>query len=43
MYMKKVDITIREEQYEWIKQNYLNLSRFVQGKLDELIAEKEQK
>ncbi|OKY78052.1 MAG: hypothetical protein BTN85_0537 [Candidatus Methanohalarchaeum thermophilum] len=35
--MERKNITIREDQAEWIEENYLNLSRFVQDKLDELI------
>jgi len=33
--MKRKTITIREEQAEWIDEDNLNLSRFVQDKLDE--------
>jgi len=35
--MKKKTITIKEKQEEWIQKNHLNLSRFVQDKLEELI------
>lgn len=35
--MKTKNITIREDQAEWIHENSLNLSRFVQRKLDELM------
>jgi len=35
--MKTKNITIRDDQAEWIKANFLNLSRFVQKKLDELM------
>lgn len=35
--MKRESITIKEEQEEWIQDHHLNLSRFVQDKLDELI------
>jgi hypothetical protein len=34
------NITIREDQEEWVQENHLNLSRFVQDKLDELIEER---
>jgi hypothetical protein len=34
------NITIREDQEEWIQENHLNLSRFVQDKLDELMEER---
>lgn len=36
--MIKKTITVRENQAEWIKNNHLSLSRFVQDKLDELIC-----
>ena len=35
MCMERKNITIREDQAEWIDENYLNLSQFVQSKLDE--------
>jgi len=35
--MKKKSITIRNDQAEWVATHHLNLSRFVQDKLDELI------
>ncbi len=35
------NITVRDDQEEWIQENHLNLSRFVQDKLDELIGERE--
>lgn len=35
------NITVRDDQEEWIQENHLNLSRFVQDKLDELIEERE--
>ncbi len=35
--METKHITIREEQAEWVRENSLNLSRFVQRKLDELM------
>ena len=34
-------ISIRDDQEEWIQDNHLNLSSFVQEKLDELIEERE--
>jgi len=30
-------ISIREDQNQWIKNNYFNLSKFIQEKLDEKI------
>ena len=39
---KRKTISIREDQEEWIKDNHLNLSSFVQEKLDELIEERTQ-
>ena len=35
--METKHITIREDQANWIRENSLNLSRFVQKKLDELM------
>jgi hypothetical protein len=35
------NISIRDDQEAWIQDNYLNLSRFVQDKLDEHIEENE--
>ncbi|WP_256388578.1 hypothetical protein [Haladaptatus sp. W1] len=34
------NITIRDDQEEWVQDNHLNLSRFVQDKLDELIEDR---
>ena len=34
-------ISIRDDQEEWVQNNHLNLSSFVQEKLDELIEERE--
>jgi len=34
-------ISIRDDQEEWIQDNHLNLSSFIQEKLDELIEERE--
>ncbi|WP_256566823.1 hypothetical protein [Natrinema gelatinilyticum] len=39
--MKRKTITIREDQDGWIEEQHLNLSSFVQEKLDELIEERE--
>jgi len=39
--VKRKTITIREDQEEWIQDNHLNLSSFVQEKLDELIEERD--
>ena len=39
--VKRKTITIREDQEEWIQENHLNLSSFVQEKLDELIEQRE--
>jgi post-segregation antitoxin (ccd killing protein) len=33
-------ISVTEEQAQWIKDNHLNLSRFVQDKLNEEIEER---
>lgn len=35
------NISIRDDQAEWVEDNHLNLSSFVQEKLDELIEERE--
>lgn len=37
MCMERKNITIRKDQEEWINDHHLNLSRFVQDELDELI------
>ena len=34
------NITVRDDQEEWIQENHLSLSSFVQEKLDELIEER---
>ena len=34
------NITVRDDQEEWIQENHLSLSSFVQAKLDELIEER---
>ena len=39
--VKRKTITIREDQEEWIQENHLNLSSFVQEQLDELIEQRE--
>jgi uncharacterized protein YqfB (UPF0267 family) len=33
-------ISIRDDQEEWVQENHLSLSSFVQEKLDELIEER---
>ena len=33
--MIRKTITIRKDQEDWIKKHYINLSRFVQAKIDE--------
>jgi len=38
-YVKK-SITIKKYQEEWIKENHINLSRFVQSKIDEAMTKK---
>ena len=37
---KRKNISIRDDQAEWVEDNHLNLSSFVQEKLDELIEER---
>jgi hypothetical protein len=39
--VERKNITIRDDQEEWIQDNHLNLSSFVQEKLDELIDHRE--
>ena len=39
--VKRKTITIREDQEEWIQDNHLNLSSFIQEQLDELIEERD--
>ncbi|ESS10376.1 MAG: hypothetical protein A07HR60_02391 [uncultured archaeon A07HR60] len=39
--VKKKTITIQEDQEEWIQDNHLNLSSFVQAKLDEHIQDRQ--
>ncbi len=39
--VQKKTITIKEEQEEWVQENHLNLSSFVQEKLDEFIEKRE--
>jgi hypothetical protein len=39
--VQRKTITIREDQEEWIQANHLNLSSFIQAKLDELIEARE--
>jgi len=38
--VERKDITIREDQAEWLEDSHLNLSSFVREKLDELIEER---
>jgi len=33
--MIKKSVTIRDDQREWVEKNHINLSRFVQAKIDE--------
>jgi post-segregation antitoxin (ccd killing protein) len=35
MRMKPKNITIREDQVKWVEEKHINLSRFVQDKIDE--------
>lgn len=35
------NITIREEQEEWLEDNHVSLSKFVQAKIDEEMGRKE--
>jgi hypothetical protein len=37
--MKRKNITIREDQAEWVEENHLNLSSFVREKLDGLMED----
>ncbi|ERH11009.1 MAG: hypothetical protein J07HX64_02788 [halophilic archaeon J07HX64] len=39
--VKRKTITIREDQEEWVQDNHLNLSSFIQEKLDELIEQRD--
>jgi hypothetical protein len=39
--VKRKTITIREDQEEWVQENHLNLSSFVQEQLDDLIGQRE--
>jgi hypothetical protein len=39
--VRRKNITIREDQAEWVEENHLNLSSFVRSQLDELIEERE--
>ena len=38
--VRRKNITIREDQAEWVEENHLNLSSFVRGQLDELIEDR---
>jgi hypothetical protein len=40
MVMRQKSITITEEQAEFVDEDYINLSQFVQSKLDELMEER---
>jgi hypothetical protein len=39
--VQRKTITIREDQEEWIQENHLNLSSFIQEHLDQLIEERD--
>lgn len=39
--VRRKNITIREDQAEWVEENHLNLSSFVRDQLDQLIEERE--
>ncbi len=39
--VRRKNITIREDQAEWVEENHLNLSSFVRSQLDQLIEERE--
>jgi hypothetical protein len=39
--VRRKNITIREDQAEWVEENHLNLSSFVREQLDELIEDQE--
>ena len=39
--VKRKTITIKEDQEEWVQENHLNLSSFVQEQLDKFIEERE--
>lgn len=43
MVMRQKSITITEDQAEFIDEDYINLSQFVQDKLDELMEERGEK
>jgi hypothetical protein len=38
--VRRKNITIREDQAEWVEENHLNLSSFVRSQLDDLIEER---
>ena len=38
--MRQKSITITEKQAEFVDEDYINLSKFVQSKLDELMEER---
>jgi hypothetical protein len=39
--VRRKNITIQEDQAEWVEENHLNLSSFVREQLDELIEQRE--
>ena len=39
--VRRKNLTIRDDQAEWVEKNHLNLSSFLREKLDELIEERE--
>jgi len=39
--MIKKSVTIRDDQREWVEKNHINLSRFVQAKIDEEMRKEE--
>jgi hypothetical protein len=39
--VRRKNLTIRDDQAEWVEENHLNLSSFLREKLDELIEERE--
>ena len=43
IYMRQKSITITEDQQEFIDSEYINLSQFVQDKLNELMEERDVK
>ncbi len=39
--VRRKNITIREDQAEWVEDNHLNLSSFIRDQLDQLIEERD--